>query len=315
MGRVRPEAVKFARWIGVIFACFLLPDAVTQDNVIRVNVQLVRLLVTVKNAAGALVGTLSKNDFSVYDNGAKQEIAVFEHHTDQPLSIALLFDTSGSVGIALKYESEAAIRFLHAVFREGNPDDEVAFYTFNWQVTMQSDYTRRSEQLERKLHGIHAEGGTSLYDAIYLAANQMQEREGRHVLIIVTDGGDTTSYKDFHQALEGAQRADAVIYPILVMPILNDAGRNIGGENALTTLSNGTGGMVFRPDLGAALDNAFSDILTALRTQYLIAYYPKDVPLTKNRFHQLRVVVDRPALQIITRSGYYGDSEDSPHKR
>ena len=261
------------------------------------------------------MGTLSKNDFSVYDNGAKQEIAVFEHHTDQPLSIALLFDTSGSVGIALKYESEAAIRFLHAVFREGNPDDEVAFYTFNWQVTMQSDYTRRSEQLERKLHGIHAEGGTSLYDAIYLAANQMQEREGRHVLIIVTDGGDTTSYKDFHQALEGAQRADAVIYPILVMPILNDAGRNIGGENALTTLSNGTGGMVFRPDLGAALDNAFSDILTALRTQYLIAYYPKDVPLTKNRFHQLRVVVDRPALQIITRSGYYGDSEDSPHKR
>jgi Ca-activated chloride channel family protein len=315
MGRIRPETVRFARWIVLIFAFLLLPDAIPQDTVIRVNVQLVRLLVTVKNGAGDLVGTLGKSNFAIYDNGAKQDVAIFEHHTDQPLSIALLFDTSASVGIALKYESESAIRFLHAVLREGNPDDEVAFYTFNWQVSLQSDYTRRAEQLERKLHGIHAEGGTSLYDAIYLASQEMQSREGRHVLIIVTDGGDTTSYKDFHQALEGAQRADAVIYPILVMPITNDAGRNIGGENALTTLSRGTGGLVFKPDLGAALDNAFNDILSALRTQYLLGYYPKDVPLTKNRFHQLRVTVDRPALQIITRTGYYGDSEDTPHKR
>ena len=144
MGRVRPEAVRFARWIAIIFAGLLLPDAVTQDTVIRVNVQLVRLLVTVKNGAGDLVGTLGKSNFAIYDNGAMQDVAIFEHHTDQPLSIALLFDTSASVGIALKYESESAIRFLHAVLREGNPVDEVAFYTFNWQVSLQSDYTRRA---------------------------------------------------------------------------------------------------------------------------------------------------------------------------
>jgi Ca-activated chloride channel family protein len=232
-----------------------------------------------------------------------------------PLSIALLFDTSASVGIALKYESDAATRFLHAVLREGNPEDEIAFYSFNWQVRLQSNYTRRAERLERALHQLRAEGGTSLYDAIYLASQDMEGREGRHVIIVVTDGGDTTSYKDFHAALDASQRADTVIYPVLVMPITNDAGRNIGGENALTTLANGTGGMVFTPDLGPGLDAAFTDILTALRTQYLIAYYPKDVPLTKNRFHQLRVTVDVPRLRVITRTGYYGDSEDSPRKR
>jgi Ca-activated chloride channel family protein len=307
--------VKFARWNHLIFALCVLPIAAQQDTVIRVNVRLVRLLVTVKDAAGGLVGTLNKNNFTVYDNGAKQDVAVFEHHTDQPLSIAVLFDTSASVGIALKYEVESATRFLHAVLREGNPDDEVALYSFNWQVRVQSSYTRRTERLERALHTLRAEGGTSLYDALYVASQDMEGRPGRHVLIVVTDGGDTTSYKDFHQALDAAQKADAVIYPILVMPITNDAGRNIGGENALTTLASGTGGMVFTPDLSAALDAAFNDILAALRTQYLIGYYPKDVPLTKNRYHQLRVTVDRPRLRVITRSGYYGDSEDSQHKR
>jgi Ca-activated chloride channel family protein len=308
--------VKFARWAVLISALFLLAGLGAQEQpVIRVNVRLVRLLATVKDASGGLVGTLNKNNFSVYDNGAKQEIAVFEHHTDQPLSIAVLFDTSASVGIALKYEVDSATRFLHAVLREGNPDDQVALYSFNWEVRAQTGYTRRIDRLERGLHALHADGGTSLYDAIYLAGQDMEGREGRHVIIVVTDGGDTTSYKDFHAALDGAQRADAVIYPILVMPIKNDAGRNIGGENALTTLANGTGGMVFTPNLGPALDEAFSDILRALRTQYLLAYYPKDVPLTKNPYHALKVTTDRPGLRVITRSGYYGEAEESSRRR
>ena len=307
--------MKRARPILILALACLLPVVVAQDPVIRVNVKLVRLLVTVKDAAGALIGTLAKNNFTVFDNGAKQEISLFEHHTDQPLSIAVLFDTSGSVGIALKYEVESAQRFLHAVLREGNPDDQLALYSFNWEVRVQSDYTRRIERLERGLRQLHTDGGTSLYDALYLTSRDIQGRDGRHVIIVITDGGDTTSYKNFHQALEAVQMADAVIYPILVMPITNDAGRNIGGENALATFASGTGGQVFTPDLGPALDDAFNDILTALRTQYLIGYYPKNVPLTKNRFHQLRVQVDRPALRVITRTGYYGDSEDTPPRR
>src|SRR6202163_2890704 len=110
-------------------------------------------------------------------------------------------------------------------------------------------------------------------------------------------------------ALQAAQLADSVIYPILVVPIANDAGRNIGGENALTTLALGTGGHVFAPTLGAELDSAFTHLIQDLRTQYVLAYYPKDVPLTKNRFHRLDVRVRNPQLRVLARNGYYGEAE------
>ena len=108
--------------------------------------------------------------------------------------------------------------------------------------------------------------------------------------------------------------ADAVIYSVLVMPITNDAGRNVGGENALTTLGERTGGRVFAPSLGPGIDRAFSDILKELRTQYLLAYYPKAVPLTKDPFHRLDVKV-RADLRVSARNGYYGETVTSKDTR
>ncbi len=291
----------------------LVSACVAQD--IRVNVNLVRVLTTVRDANGQLVGSLGKEDFTILDNRAPQQVAVFERHTEQPLSVALLVDTSGSTAKDLKYEIDSVSRFLHALFGEGNPRDAVALYSFNYQVVKHNHFTRNVSPLERSLHLLKAEAGTSLYDAIYLTAQDLEGRQGRRVMVIVTDGGDTTSTKDFRAALEAAQLADAVIYPILVVPITNDAGRNIGGENALTTLAAGTGGHVFAPSVGAALDKAFSDIILALRTQYLLAFYPKDVPLTKNRFHQLEVHVQRPGLQVSARSGYYGEATGDSNSR
>ncbi|HLJ47281.1 MAG TPA: VWA domain-containing protein [Bryobacteraceae bacterium] len=299
--------------LGLFLALLLLPDALPQDSVIRVNVRLVRLLVTVRTAAGGLVTNLQKKDFNVFDNGAKQEIAVFERHTEQPLSISVLIDTSASTGKDLQYETDSVLRFVRAVVREGNPDDAVSLYAFNWQVRQVVDFTRQLDRMARPLKALRAEGGTSMYDAIYLASQDLEPREGRHVLIIVTDGGDTTSYKNFNIALRSAQRADTVIYPILDVPITNPAGRNIGGEHALTTMANGTGGAVFRPEDSADLDTAFDDILTALRTQYLVGFYPHDVPLTKNPFHEIRVTVGAPNLRVITRNGYYGESSETSH--
>jgi Ca-activated chloride channel family protein len=139
----------------------------------------------------------------------------------------------------------------------------------------------------------------------------LEGREGRHVLVVVTDGGDTTSAKNFHDALEAAQVADAVLYPVVVIPITNDAGRNVGGENALTTLAAGTGGRSFMPSPGAQLDAAFSDIIRELRTQYLVGFYPKNVSPTKNRFHSLKITLNQPNLRALTRNGYYGEFEDS----
>ncbi|MGA2212893.1 MAG: VWA domain-containing protein [Bryobacteraceae bacterium] len=301
-------------WLLLAALCCSSP-ARPQDPVIKVNVRLVRMLVTVKDASGQLIGSLNKGDFMVYDNGVPQDIAVFDRETAQPLSVAMLVDSSASTGIELHYELDSVSRFLKVLLNEGNPDDTVALYSFNWQITLLSSYTRRFARLDQMLRRMKSEGGTSMYDALFLASRELQYRKGRHVMVMVTDGGDTTSSKDFHQALEAAQLADAILYPVLVVPITNDAGRNVGGEHALTTLAAGTGGHVFTPNLGAQLDQAFDDILRELRTQYLIAYYPKNVPPGKDRFHTLKVAVQSsPAnrgLRVTTRSGYYGDSNES----
>jgi Ca-activated chloride channel family protein len=279
-----------------------------EDPAFRVDVQLVRILATVKDPAGGLVGFLERKDFEVHDNGVAQQIAVFERQTDQPLSVAIMIDNSGSTAKDLKYEVDSVSRFLRAVLREGNPEDRVALYSFNWQIVKQNGFTRDAASIDRSLRALRGEAGTSLYDAILLASRDIEDRKGRKILVIVTDGGDTTSHTDFQRAVEAAQLADAVIYPVLVVPITNEAGRNIGGENALTTLAQRTGGRVFEPSLGAALDQAFDQILRDLRTQYLIGFYPRNVPLTTDRFHALQVTVADPQLQVKARSGYYGEA-------
>jgi Ca-activated chloride channel family protein len=317
MGRLRPEKVIRPAVCFFIAAFGLHAQAgapAQPDTVIRVNVRLVRMLVTVKDASDQLVGSLNKSDFAVYDNDVKQDIAVFDRQTEQPLSVAMLVDTSGSTGIELHYELDSVSRFLRVLLSEGNPDDTVSLYSFNWAVKQWSGYTKRFARVDQMLKQLKSEGGTSLYDAIFLASRDLEYRKGRHVMVLVTDGGDTTSYKDYHQALESAQLADTVMYPVLVVPITNDAGRNVGGENALTTLAAGTGGHVFTPSLGAQLDRAFDDILRELRTQYLIGFYPKDVPPSKDRFHTLRVTVQNNlanrGLRVGTRSGYYGEANE-----
>ena len=283
-----------------------------QESTFRVDVNLVRILATVKDNSGRLIGDLEKQDFTISDNGAPQQIAVFERRTEQPLLVSLLIDNSGSTAKDLKYEIESVNRFLRALFAEGNPKDVLALYSFNWEVRKLSPFTRSQATLEHSLRGLKGEAGTSLYDAIFLAAREMEDRDGRKVLVVVTDGGDTTSVKDFHAALKAAQRSDAVIYSILVMPITNDAGRNIGGENALTTMGERTGGRVFAPNLGPGIDKAFVDILKELRTQYLLGYYPKNVPLSADPFHKLEIKVRDSDLRVSSRNGYYGESESAP---
>jgi Ca-activated chloride channel family protein len=265
---------------------------------------------TVRNRAGQLVGGLGKEEFEIYDNNARQEVALFERQTNQPLSVALLVDVSGSTAIDLKYEIDSASRFVRTLLNEGNPEDRVALYTFDYRVTLEQNYTHNLAVLQDKLKRLHGDAGTSLYDAVYLAAREgLDARPGRKAMVIVSDGGNTTSSKDSHQALEAAQMADAVIYPVVVMPVTNDAGRNIAGENVLTFMAQGTGGRPFFPTLGAQLDRAFSDIIAELRTEYLLGYYPHGVPLTKERFHKLTVRVKQPDLQVSARNGYYGETE------
>jgi Ca-activated chloride channel family protein len=265
----------------------------------------VRLLVSARDASGAVVANLEKENFHVADSGVPQEIAVFERNTSLPLSVAILIDTSGSTRIDLHYEVDSVLRFIPALLGAGNPEDVFAVFSFNWHTNLEVDYSRNNKRAARALRTLQGDGGTSLYDAVYLASDTLYGRPGRHVIVVVTDGGDTTSYKKYGDALAAAQHADAAMYPIVVVPIANDAGRNTGGEHALATLAASTGGRIFYPEGFAHLDQAFGEIIRELRTQYLVGYYPKDVRLEPRRYHPVSVTVRDNRVKIISRSGYY----------
>jgi Ca-activated chloride channel family protein len=270
-----------------------------------VKVDLVRLLVSVRDASGSLLTSLGKDDFKITDSGAPQSIALFERNTSLPLSVAVLVDTSGSTDKDLHYEVTSIQHFLKTLLNAGNSQDAFELFSFNWRTNLEVDFSRNERKADRALHAMHGEGGTSLYDAVYLASDTLSERDGRHVMIVVTDGGDTTSYKQYKDALIATQRADTVMYPIIVVPINADAGRNTGGEHALATLAQSTGGRIFYPGSIDQMDIAFADILHELRTQYLLGFYPRGVPERPHSYHPVNVEIPRPALRISARSGYY----------
>lgn len=307
MGRSRRAAIAAVLLVSAAHGLRLVAQ---QEPTFRVDVKLVRMLATVKDTNGRPVGGLSREDFAVYENGVIQKISLFERHTAQPLSVAILLDISGSTAKEMKYQTDAVGRFVRALFGEGNPGDRAALYTFKWDVTKQVSWTRNPDRFVEQMKHLKAEAGTSLYDAILLASEDIAERDGRHVLVVVTDGGDTVSSTNYGKAMQAAHEADAVLYPILTVPITNDAGRNVGGENALTTMSSTTGGRLFAPGYNG-LDQAFAEILRDLRTQYLIGYYPQGVPPAKDRFHRISIKLARPDLQVVSRTGYYGDSDTS----
>ncbi len=279
-----------------------------QDIIIRTEVKLVRVLTNVRDSSGNLVGDLSKEDFEIFDNGAPQQVSIFERQTAQPLAVSLMIDISASTAKDLPLEVSSLQRFIDEFFKEGTSSDLASLYSFNDEVTLLSGFTRNRDQLKKAMRNMKAEAGTSLYDALMLSAPRLGDREGRRVFLVITDGGDTTSKYTYHQALRRAHEAEASIFSVLIQPITNDAGRNLGGENALYSLAASTGGRVFHASVGPRLNATFTDILKALRTQYYLGYYPKNVPLNKNPFHSLEVRVKRTGLHTEARAGYYGDS-------
>jgi Ca-activated chloride channel family protein len=221
----------------------------------------------------------------------------------------MLVDTSRSTEREKRYEVESMKKFLKALVASGNPQDAAALYSFNWEVTRQSDFTRRLERLEKGLGRLKSEGATALYDAVFLAGEELQEREGRRVMIAVSDGGDTISKLKFENALEALHDGNSVFYAVLVVPVAGDAGRNLRGENAMTTLAQWTGGRIFFPTAGPALDATFREILNDLRTQYLIGYYPRNLQPSKDRFHRVSLKVRKTGYTVSARNGYFADSK------
>ncbi len=137
-------------------------------------------------------------------------------------------------------------------------------------------FTADLKKIDAGIDRIRNGSATALYDAVFLGSQALSKRQGRKVMVVITDGGDTVSQVNYKEALRAAQEAEAIIYSIIVVPIEASAGRDTGGEHALITISGDTGGKYYYATSIAQLDDAFHKISDELRTQYLLAYYPSE---------------------------------------
>ena len=274
----------------------------------RVDVKLVNVFVTVTDAHGAPVSALKKENFELMEDGVKQKLAIFDRQSALPLSIVLAIDASLSTRKDLKLELDAARAFAHSVLRS---QDALALFQFTEVVDELVHFTSDLRVIDRGIARVHAGAATALYDAIFLGSQALVHRQGRKVLVVITDGGDTMSRVDYHEALREAQQADALVYSIIVVPIQASAGRNTGGEHALIQMSEDTGGKYYYAETPQQIDRAFHRISDELRSQYLLAYYPRQ-RLSDYDFRRVQVTVTPPAdpdlalpLHARHRSGYY----------
>lgn len=277
-----------------------------QQTTLHVDVKLVNVFVNVTDSNGAIVGGLTRDDFAVLEDGRPQQISVFERQSEMPLDLSLAIDTSASVRKDLNEEAAAARRFVHAILR---PQDQMSVLQFATDVGELTSFTNKQPQIDRALGRLRGGWATALYDAIYLGSERLGMKQGRKVLVVVSDGDDTAKNTTYAQALEEALRNEVMIYSIIDVPITESAGRDLGGEHALITLAEQTGGKHFYVDAGG-LDKAFAQVSDDLRTQYLIGYYPRH-QAPGLVFHRLTVTVPRAApdaFKIRYKTGYYADT-------
>ncbi|HLJ91016.1 MAG TPA: VWA domain-containing protein [Candidatus Angelobacter sp.] len=276
------------------------------QNTFRVNVKLVNMYTTVTDSHGAPVANLGKDDFKIYEDGVEQAVSVFDKESELPLSIVVAVDTSESTHRSLPLEVASAKKFAHSIMR---PVDRLSLFQFAEEIDQLVGFTADLKAVDGAINRVHPGAGTSLYDAIYLCSDTLLDRHGRKVLVLITDGGDTTSRTDYSNALRRAQEAEATIYSIIVVPVAEESGRDTGGEHALIQLSRDTGGKHYYAENSEKLDDAFRQISDELRTQYLIAYYPNR-RVAASAFRRVEIKVNRSdseskPFHVRHRAGYY----------
>jgi Ca-activated chloride channel homolog len=279
-----------------------------QNTTLHVDVKLVNVFVGVTDRNGTIVGGLTRDDFSLTEDGRAQQIKIFERQSDMPLNLALAIDTSDSVAKDLAGEQHAAQRFVHAILR---PQDQISLLGFASAVRELTPLTNNANKIERGIAHLRRGGGTAFYDAIVLGSKQLGRQHGRKVLIVVSDGDDTVKGATYAQALEQALRNEVMIYCLIDVPIEASAGRDLRGEHALITLAEETGGRSFYVSADV-LDKTLAQVSEDLRTQYFLAYYPHNQEPGTN-FHRIQLTIPKAAADsynIRYRTGYYTDSSD-----
>src|ERR1700756_583377 len=309
---MRPSMIKPATlFLPLIFcaACVSLAQE-EPSSTVKVDVRLVNVFVTVTDSHGAPIGRLTKDNFRLSEDGIEQKISVFDKESALPLSIIMAIDTSLSTKKDLPLELASARRFAHAILR---PVDNLSIFEFSEIVNEVVPFTPDLKTIDRGIDRIRVGSATALYDALYLGSQALQKRQGRKVMGVITDGGDTASQEDYRDAGRAAQESEAIVYSLIVVPVEASAGRDTGGEHALIQLSEDTGGKYYYASSLAQLDNAFKMISDELRTQYLLAYYPAQ-RFSNSEFRRVKVSVrgipDGADYRVRHRTGYYSSRSD-----
>jgi Ca-activated chloride channel family protein len=277
-------------------------DAAAQRGRIRVNVNLVNVLVSVLDDKNRPAPDLPREAFQLFEEGVEQKIDKFEPETSQPLDLAIMIDASLSAHKEITFEQEAAAHFIRQVLR---PGDRLSVFAFDENVTQIASFSDNVAELQAAVRRIPPGAGTSIYDAVLLGSRALERRgdERRRVIILVTDAGETTSRSDFDAARKEAVLSNALLYTIVIRPVKNENGRNTAGEHALETMTDTTGGAMFFPDSPQELPAIFDRIDRELRTQYLLAYYPTPRG-PANTYRSILVTVTRSNYQVRHRKSY-----------
>jgi VWFA-related protein len=282
------------------------PAGNNEDPQIRFtfDVTRVNMLFTVTDKKGRFITNLAKDDFQVVEGKRPQIIQEFTAESDLPLRLAILIDTSNSIRDRFKFEQEAAIEFINSVVKPRY--DKALIVSFDTAAELVSDLSDDSEKLAEAIRNLRPGGGTSLYDAVFYASrDKLSQDQPRHkfrrAIVLVSDGDDNQSRVSRDQALEMAQKADAVIYAIST----NISRMDTDGDKVLKYLTSETGGQAFFPFKVQDLAQSFENIANELRHQYNIFYRPEPLK-TDGLFHAIDLKVKgRKDVVVRARKGYY----------
>lgn len=292
---------------------------------LKVTTEVVNVYSIVREKKGRLIPDLKQEDFELLEDGARQEIRYFSRETDTPLTMGILIDTSPSQVRVLGVEQTEAKRFLQQVMR--SKKDLTFVMQFDLEVELIQDFTDNLSYLTRAIDDTvirsgasgplpsplptASVGGTHLHDAVYLASAEMMKGQvGRKVLILLSDGVDQGSTIERRRAIETAQKADVIIYSVVVSDpeFYWRHGAGFGGTPVLKDYAEETGGRVIKADRPEKTAAAFQEIADELRTQYLLGYSSTN-PSRDGSFRKIRVKVRGGNYKIQARNGYYAPGE------
>lgn len=292
------------------------------SQTLKVQTNLVNVFVTVRDKHNAIISDLGKDDFKISEDGAEQKVAYFAKEADMPITLGILIDTSGSMQNIFDAEQDTASRFVHDIMRK---KDEAMIISFDFDVNLLADFTEDPSVLERAIRRAQINavsgggvvtpgtvptgqnGGTDLYDAVYLACHdQFMSEAGRKAVILLTDAEDTGSKLSLQQAIEAAQRTDSVIHVLRLSdePFYMGLGIGYSGAAVARKMAEDTGGREIEVRNEKSLDKAFDQITEELRSQYVLGYYPTNSK-RDGTFRKIKVDVDKPDMRILSRKGYY----------